>query len=44
LGRGAQGAENILKIQKRVAELAKAEGIDATDILNNVAVQGWTNR
>jgi hypothetical protein len=39
LGRGAQGGENILKIQKRVAELAKAEGIDATDILNNVAVQ-----
>lgn len=39
LGRGAQGAENILKIQHRIAEIAKAEGIDATDILNNNAVQ-----
>lgn len=39
LGRGAQGAENLLKIQRRVAEIAKAEGLDATDILNNNAVQ-----
>jgi hypothetical protein len=39
LGRGAQGAENILKIQQRAAELAKEQGMDATDVLNNIAVQ-----
>lgn len=39
LGRGAQGAENILKIQQRAAALAKEQGMDATDVLNNIAVQ-----
>lgn len=39
LGRGAQGAENILKIQQRASELAKSQGMDATDVLNNIAVQ-----
>lgn len=39
LGRGAQGPGNILKVQQRVAQIAKEQGIDATDILNNIAVQ-----
>lgn len=39
LGRGAQGAENLVKVQKRAAEIAKQNGIEAPDILNNVAVQ-----
>ena len=39
LGRGAQGAENILKIQQRASALAKEQGMDATDVLNNIAVQ-----
>ena len=39
LGRGAQGAENLVKVQKRAAEIAKENGIEAPDILNNAAVQ-----
>jgi hypothetical protein len=39
LGRGAQGAENILKIQRRAAEIANDKGLGASDILNNNAVQ-----
>lgn len=39
LGRGAQGAENIAKIQGLVAQKAKEQGIDASGILNNIAAQ-----
>lgn len=39
LGRGAQGAANILKIQQKVAEIAKERGIDADQMLRNIAVQ-----
>lgn len=39
LGRGAQGAANILKIQQRAAEIAEANGWDASDILTNIARQ-----
>lgn len=39
LGRGAQGAENIAKIQRLVAMKAKSQGIDPTDILAKVAEQ-----
>ena len=38
LGRGAQGAENLGKIQGLVAQKAQARGIDASDVLHNVAV------
>jgi hypothetical protein len=39
LGRGAQGGENILKIQKLVAQKASANGMDARDILAATAEQ-----
>jgi hypothetical protein len=39
LGRGAQGAENIAKIQRLVAAKARAQGVDPTDILAKVAEQ-----
>lgn len=39
LGRGAQGSENIAKIQQLVAQKAKEKGIDATGILTNIAAQ-----
>lgn len=39
LGRGAQGAENIAKIQALVAQKAKEQGVDASGILNNIAAQ-----
>lgn len=39
LGRGAQGAENLARIQSLVAGKAKDRGIDPTDILQNVADQ-----
>jgi hypothetical protein len=37
LGRGAQGAANILAVQKRAAEIAADKGIDAKGIINNSA-------
>jgi len=41
LGRGVQGAQNIVAIRKRVAELAKGEGKGGADIAaGNVAFQG----
>ena len=41
LGRGAQGAENIAKVQGLVRQKAKAAGVDPNDILANRAnVQG----
>lgn len=39
LGRGAQGAENILKIQQRATAIAKDQGIDASGVLANIATQ-----
>lgn len=39
LGRGAQGAENILRIQSIVAQKAKERGMDASDILAKTAEQ-----
>jgi hypothetical protein len=39
LGRGAQGAENLMEVQKRVAELAAETGVDASGILRNIASQ-----
>jgi hypothetical protein len=39
LGRGAQGAANILKIQQRAAEIAEEKGMDADGILRNIARQ-----
>lgn len=39
LGRGSQGAENIAKIQKLVAQKAASQGMDARDILAKVAEQ-----
>ena len=39
LGRGAQGAENIAKIQKLVAQKAQENGMDASDILAKAAEQ-----
>lgn len=38
-GRGAQGAENLLKIRALVAQKAREQGLDPTDILNKVAIQ-----
>jgi hypothetical protein len=38
-GRGAQGAENLIKIRSMVAQKAKEQGLDPSDILNKVAVQ-----
>lgn len=41
LGRGVQGAQNIVAIRKRVAELAKGEGKTGADVAaGNVAFQG----
>lgn len=37
LGRGAQGAANILSVQQRAAEIAAEKGIDAKGIINNSA-------
>lgn len=39
LGRGAQGAANILKIHKLASDLADKQGIDAKGVLDNVARQ-----
>lgn len=39
LGRGAQGAANILKIQQRAAQIAEEKGMDAEGILRNIAKQ-----
>ncbi|MBM7483309.1 hypothetical protein ACVWWI_003375 [Bradyrhizobium sp. USDA 3686] len=39
LGRGSQGAANILKIQRMAAELAESKGMDADAILRNIAKQ-----
>lgn len=39
LGRGAQGAENISRIQGLVAQKARERGMDASDILAKVAEQ-----
>jgi hypothetical protein len=39
LGRGAQGAENILKIQQRATALAKEQNMDASEVLANIANQ-----
>lgn len=39
LGRGAQGAENILKIQQRATAIAKDQGMDASEVLANIATQ-----
>jgi hypothetical protein len=39
LGRGAQGAANILKIHKLASDLADKNGIDAKGVLDNVARQ-----
>lgn len=39
LGRGAQGAENILKIQQRATAIAKEQGMDASEVLANIATQ-----
>jgi Transglycosylase SLT domain len=38
LGRGAQGAENLARIQGLVAQKAAERGIDATDVLHNAAL------
>ncbi|QPF87038.1 tail fiber domain-containing protein [Bradyrhizobium genosp. L] len=38
-GRGAQGPENLAKVQALVAAKARERGMDASDILNQVAVQ-----
>lgn len=38
-GRGAQGAENLIKIRGLVAQKAKEQGLDPSDILNKVAIQ-----
>lgn len=38
-GRGAQGAENLIKVRALVAQKAREQGLDPTDILNNVAIQ-----
>jgi hypothetical protein len=38
-GRGAQGAENLLKVRALVAQKAREQGLDPTDILNKVAIQ-----
>ena len=43
LGRGAQGAGNIAKIQKLVAEKAQAQGIDPSDILQKNAEAAGLN-
>jgi hypothetical protein len=43
LGRGAQGAENIGKIQALVAQKAKAQGLNAEGLLNNVAAVSGLN-
>jgi len=43
LGRGAQGAENIQKIQALVAQKAKAQGLNAEGLLNNVAAVSGLN-
>lgn len=37
LGRGAQGAANILQVQRRAAEIAAEKGIDAKGIITNSA-------
>jgi hypothetical protein len=39
LGRGAQGAANILKIHKLASDIAEEKGMDAQGVLNNVAKQ-----
>lgn len=39
LGRGAQGAANILKIHKLASDIADQKGLDAKGILSNVAQQ-----
>ncbi|TFV71664.1 hypothetical protein E4K64_25380 [Bradyrhizobium frederickii] len=39
LGRGAQGAANILKIQRMAADIAESKGMDADAILRNIAKQ-----
>jgi hypothetical protein len=39
LGRGAQGAENLMQVHQRVAQLAAERGTDASDILKNIAGQ-----
>ncbi|TGN75971.1 hypothetical protein EOW77_0032405 [Bradyrhizobium yuanmingense] len=39
LGHGAQGAANILKIQRMAAEYAESKGMDADAILRNIARQ-----
>jgi soluble lytic murein transglycosylase-like protein len=40
LGRGAQGAENLIAVQNRVAELQKERGISAQNIVDNLAKFG----
>lgn len=42
LGRGAQGAANILKIHKMASDIADERGLDAKGILDNVARQAQT--
>lgn len=39
LGLSAQGAENILKIQQRATAIAKDNGMDASEVLANIANQ-----
>lgn len=43
LGRGAQGAQNITKVQQLVAEKAAERGIDAKDMLEATAEQAGLN-
>lgn len=38
LGRGAQGSDNLTKINALIAQKAAERGIDASDILHNIAV------
>jgi hypothetical protein len=39
LGRGAQGAENLMQVHQRVAQLAAERNTDASQILRNIATQ-----
>lgn len=39
LGRGAQGAANILKIHKMASDIADEKGLDAKGVLSNIAEQ-----
>lgn len=38
-GRGAQGAENLIKVRALVAQKAREQGLDPSDILNKIAIQ-----